>query len=811
LLASTVTGQDGEYYFTGIGHINEAWIATAGHDSINPFTQYKIVFGKNANLNQFNVTTSKLIVNGVKYHLTVPNVGIGWHKDWNDSDATIADAPNTAWDGFPTIMLTTGMAGCTDHTFDAGFVAETTLELVECVMVPNGTEAQFILTEANTLVDPSGTATVTYHATTQDAQTGNGILSSPYVAENDDVVYARVANGTQFNVFAIQLKVAELPVAHFTELKGCPQVFDGPTSVFNLQSVDSQVLNGQAGMTVTYHETQNDAEAGLNAVNPSSYVSTSKPLYVRVANAAGCYDVDMVQLVVASSPGVVLNATDNTCSGAAQGKITATMYDGPANYSYNWSTGTAQGPLSGNTTTLNSLNAGMYTVTVTDGNGCTATSSVEVVDGMPFNIIPIPNYEVEAGSELGPIVLQTSTWGANFTWSGGSVVGLVDGNTTSMMPLIPVFDVKNGSVTVTVSATLGSCSNTTTFQINAADHMPPTAVCQDVVVQLDNNGNVSITPSQIDGGSYDSYAATNQLSLSASNLTFNISNLGVNSVILTVTDPSGNSASCTAQVTVQDVQLAAPIAAMNIVQTQSCMAPFEVQFYDASVGNPTAWYWTFPGGVPSTSTEQNPTVTYAQPGYYLTQLVAVNAAGESELITEHRVEYSVPQAAFSFELQGTDGAVSFTNESENATMVHWSFGDGTESNVTDPVHYYAQAGTYMVELMVTNGCGVEIVQQVVTVTFGSVGTEEGEWLKDFRLYPNPNPGVFTVEMTGAAQDEVEFVLFDALGQMVKRETADFHGGDLKQVFNYGDLPPAVYTLGIYSGKETVFVKVVVQR
>ena len=66
-------------------------------------------------------------------------------------------------------------------------------------------------------------------------------------------------------------------------------------------------------------------------------------------------------------------------------------------------------------------------------------------------------------------------------------------------------------------------------------------------------------------------------------------------------------------------------------------------------------------------------------------------------------------------------------------------------------------------------------------------------------------------MTGTPQDEVEFVLYDMLGQIVNREKADFHGGDLKQVFEYGDLAPAVYTLGINSGKEVVFVKVIIQR
>jgi hypothetical protein len=86
-----------------------------------------------------------------------------------------------------------------------------------------------------------------------------------------------------------------------------------------------------------------------------------------------------------------------------------------------------------------------------------------------------------------------------------------------------------------------------------------------------------------------------------------------------------------------------------------------------------------------------------------------------------------------------------------------------------------------------------------------------KWLESFRLSPNPNVGNFTVEMAGKAQDEVEFLLLDALGQLVKRDKSHFDGGYLKQVFDYRDLPAGVYTLSIRSGEQTVSEKVVIQR
>lgn len=58
----------------------------------------------------------------------------------------------------------------------------------------------------------------------------------------------------------------------------------------------------------------------------------------------------------------------------------------------------------------------------------------------------------------------------------------------------------------------------------------------------------------------------------------------------------------------------------------------EVRFTDKSSYTPIAWEWTFPGGNPATSTEQNPTVTYDNSGVYDVILKVTNASGTSELI-----------------------------------------------------------------------------------------------------------------------------------------------------------------------------------
>ncbi|SHF02777.1 surface protein, partial [Psychroflexus salarius] len=83
----------------------------------------------------------------------------------------------------------------------------------------------------------------------------------------------------------------------------------------------------------------------------------------------------------------------------------------------------------------------------------------------------------------------------------------------------------------------------------ADDNEAPTVVTQDITVELDENGEVAITADQINNGSSDS-CGVDTLTLDVSS--FDCNALGENTVVLTVTDASGNEATGTAIVTVED-------------------------------------------------------------------------------------------------------------------------------------------------------------------------------------------------------------------------------------------------------------------
>ncbi|MEO1263334.1 MAG: T9SS type A sorting domain-containing protein [Bacteroidota bacterium] len=103
---------------------------------------------------------------------------------------------------------------------------------------------------------------------------------------------------------------------------------------------------------------------------------------------------------------------------------------------------------------------------------------------------------------------------------------------------------------VTLTATdVNGNSNTCTAEVTIDDDIPPVAICQDITVELDAQGQVTIAPAQVDNGSSDACGVD---SLSLDQTMFDCSALGANTVTLTVIDANENSGSCTAQVTVED-------------------------------------------------------------------------------------------------------------------------------------------------------------------------------------------------------------------------------------------------------------------
>jgi PKD repeat protein len=95
-----------------------------------------------------------------------------------------------------------------------------------------------------------------------------------------------------------------------------------------------------------------------------------------------------------------------------------------------------------------------------------------------------------------------------------------------------------------------------------------------------------------------------------------------------------------------------------------------IDFTDLSTGDPTSWTWTFEGGEPASSTEQNPAVSYTVAGTYEVSLTVANADAED---TETKAGYiMVTEKATPFQElydQGIDKYLGvFTPASSNEVM-----------------------------------------------------------------------------------------------------------------------------------------------
>jgi PKD repeat protein len=254
------------------------------------------------------------------------------------------------------------------------------------------------------------------------------------------------------------------------------------------------------------------------------------------------------------------------------------------------------------------------------------------------------------------------------------------------------------------------------------------------------------------------------------------------------------------------IEGSAPTAAISANQQSGCV-PLTVQFTDQSAGNPSAWTWTFPGGTPSTSNAQNPVVEYNTPGVHDVTLQVTNAfGGNTQTFPAYVTTQTTPASGFTF--TSVQNTVTFTNTSQGAVSYSWNFGDGNSSTEQNPVHTYANPGSYTVSLSASNSCGTTIFQQTITL---SSGIGEAAWMENFRLFPNPNSGAFVVEMNGIPQEEVEFVLFNAIGQQIKREMADFGTGNLLRNFDYGNLAAGMYTLRVQANGQAMYAKVAITR
>ena len=351
-----------------------------------------------------------------------------------------------------------------------------------------------------------------------------------------------------------------------------------------------------------------------------------------------------------------------------------------------------------NPTTISS--AGLYRVTGTDVNGCTALSQIQVqnVSGPTASISTVSNLHFCIGGPPFTVTLcALGNINYSYAWSGGG----------------PSTQCKNynaaGSYNVTVTDLTNNC----------------TAVSNSIVVVVDScngsgpgtctsNGQISFTHTSCNPIYFinTSINTNGNYQWDFGDLTF--SNL-VNPVhsytqagyyVVSLTGYVYNTAHTDSCLMTDTAQIEIPIVA-KFDFTYGCYND-PVCFKDKSthtVGNNiTGWNWNF--GDATTSNLQNPCHVYGVGGNYPVTLIITNGICFDTIIDTVKIRPR-PTAAFTFSNPNcinipvvyTDLSTSFIN------YWHWSFGDGGTSLLQNPQHTYGLPGVYADTLIVHDDRG----------------------------------------------------------------------------------------------------------
>lgn len=111
----------------------------------------------------------------------------------------------------------------------------------------------------------------------------------------------------------------------------------------------------------------------------------------------------------------------------------------------------------------------------------------------------------------------------------------------------------------------------------------------------------------------------------------------------------------------------------------------QVQFSDASTGEITAYQWNFEGGIPETSTEANPMVSYSTAGIFDVSLTVFDASESAAITKEGFITVNGTATVSAGEDQDIceNAAAQLSAEAQNHSSVLWSTaGDGTFGNTT---------------------------------------------------------------------------------------------------------------------------------
>ena len=231
----------------------------------------------------------------------------------------------------------------------------------------------------------------------------------------------------------------------------------------------------------------------------------------------------------------------------------------------------------------------------------------------------------------------------------------------------------------------------------------------------------------------------------------------------------------------------APEASFSSSLTTICET-MSIQFTDQSTNTPSSWTWSFPGGTPSSSNAQNPTITYNAAGNYNVSLTVSNSGGsDAETVNSMITVNPIPAApVVTYSLGVLESNYSSGNQ--------WYGASGLISGATGQTYVPTDNGFYYATYVDANGC--------VSEPSGSVlvnASVEELYFETLSVFPNPIGNLFSVTWSGDAQ-VTDYRIVDVTGRVLMNGKVTENG---MLTVNTELLSSGTYILELLTDKGTV--------
>ncbi len=271
---------------------------------------------------------------------------------------------------------------------------------------------------------------------------------------------SQIATGLTAGTYTVTVSCGSCTTTASTTISNLP----GPSaSISNITSSTCNMPNGTATVTA------------VGGVAPYSYAWNSAPpqysgtlsnvtagsYNVTVTDANNCNAMNTVTINNISGPTATIASFSNATCGMSDGSANLSITGGTAPYSFNWNSNPGQ-----NGQNLTGVPAGTYTVTATDVNSCSATSSVTINQSAGPSATTSTVNDI-CGQGIGTATANPSggTGTYSYIWSNGqtsqTATGLISGNYSVTVSDGGCSTIANASVMETLGPTAGFSANPT--------------------------------------------------------------------------------------------------------------------------------------------------------------------------------------------------------------------------------------------------------------------------------------------------------------------------------------------------------------